>query len=78
MEPSEIETNFRLILQICEKNTTDISKLIANQDKLTQNQEKLMQNQEKLVQNINRLAQIQLAQTRDIAHLTDYIARDDQ
>ena len=70
MEPSEIETNFRLILQICEKNTADISKLIQNQDKI-------MQNQEKLVQSINRLAQIQLAQTRDIAHLTDYIARDE-
>lgn len=70
MEPSEIETNFRLILQICEKNTTDISKLIENQDKL-------VQNQEKLVQSINRLAQIQLAQSRDIAHLTDYIARDE-
>ena len=64
MEPSEIETSFRLILQICEKNTTDISKLIANQDKLTRT--------------VERLAQIQLAQSRDIAHLTDYIARDDQ
>lgn len=61
MEPQEIETNFRLIVQICEKNTTDISKLIANQEKLTRN--------------IDRLAQIQLAQSRDIAHLTDYIAR---
>ncbi len=64
MEPSEIETNFRLILQICEKNTTDISKLIANQDKLTRT--------------VERLAQIQLAQSRDIAHLTDYIARNEQ
>lgn len=64
MEPSEIETNFRLILQICEKNTTDISKLIQNQDKLTRT--------------VERLAQIQLAQSRDIAHLSDYIARDDQ
>lgn len=36
-----------LILQICEKNTTDIHKLIANQDKLTLH--------------IDRLAQIQLA-----------------
>ena len=70
MEPSEIETNFRLILQVCEKNTTDISKLIQNQDRL-------MQNQEKLTQSINRLAQIQLAQSRDIAHLSDYIARDE-
>lgn len=64
MESSEIETNLRLILQICEKNTTDISKLIQNQDKLTQT--------------VSRLAQIQLAQSRDIAHLTDYIARDDE
>lgn len=70
MEPQEIETNFRLILQICEKNTTDISKLIANQDRL-------IQAQEKLTQSVNRLAQIQLAQSRDIAHVTDYIARDD-
>lgn len=62
MEPQEIETNFRLILEICEKNTTDISKLIANQEKLTRH--------------IDRLAQIQLAQSRDIAHLTDYIARE--
>ena len=71
MEPSEIETNFRLILQICEKNTTDISKLIQNQDKL-------IQSQDGLTQSISRLTQIQLAQSRDIAHLTDYIARDDQ
>lgn len=64
MEPTEIETSLRLILQICEKNTTDISKLIANQDKLTRT--------------VDRIAQIQLAQSRDIAHLTDYIARDEQ
>lgn len=64
MERSEIETNFRLILQICEKNTGDIAKLIQNQDKLTRT--------------VDRLAQIQLAQSRDIAHLTDYIARDEQ
>lgn len=55
MENSEIETNLRLILQICEKNTADISKLIRT---------------------VDRLAQIQLAQSRDIAHLTDYIAKD--
>ena len=55
MENAEIETNFRLILQICEKNTTDLSKLIRT---------------------VDRLAQIQLAQSRDIAHLTDYIARE--
>ncbi len=64
MEISELETSLKLILQICEKNTSDISKLIANQDKLTRT--------------VDRLAQIQLAQSRDIAHLTDYIARDDQ
>ncbi|MGL4618076.1 MAG: hypothetical protein ACRCZS_03320 [Chroococcidiopsis sp.] len=63
MEPQEIETNFRLILQICEKNTTDIAKLIQNQDRLTRT--------------VDRLAAIQLAQSRDIAHLTDYIARDE-
>lgn len=63
MEAQEIENSLRLILQICEKNTTDISKLIANQDKLTRS--------------VDRLAQIQLAQSRDIAHLTDYIARDE-
>ncbi len=62
MELTEIETSLRLILQICEKNTTDISKLIANQDKLTRT--------------VDRIAQIQLAQSRDIAHLTDYIARE--
>lgn len=71
MEPSEIEVNLGLILQICEKNTTDISKLI-------QNQEKLIQSQDKLTQNVNRLAQIQLAQSRDIAHLTDYISRENE
>jgi hypothetical protein len=54
--------NLRLILQICEENTTDIGKLIQNQDKLTRS--------------IDRLAQVQLAQSRDIAHLTDYIARE--
>ena len=62
MELTEIETSLRLILQICEKNTTDISKLIANQDKLTRT--------------VDRIAQIQLAQSRDIAHLTDYISRE--
>ena len=62
MELTEIETSLRLILQICEKNTTDISKLIANQDKLTRT--------------VDRIAQIQLAQSRDIAHLTNYIARE--
>jgi hypothetical protein len=62
MELTEIETSLRLILQICEKNTTDISKLIANQDKLTRT--------------VDRIAQIQLAQSRDIAHLTDYIERE--
>lgn len=62
MELTEIETSSRLILQICEKNTTDISKLIANQDKLTRT--------------VDRIAQIQLAQSRDIAHLTDYIERE--
>ena len=62
MELTEIETSLRLILQICEKNTTDISKLIANQDKLTRT--------------VDRIAQIQLAQSRDIAHLTDYIQRE--
>ena len=56
MEPQEIENSLRLILQICEKNTTDISKLIRT---------------------VDRLAQIQLAQSRDIAHLTDYIAREE-
>ena len=62
MELTEIETSLRLILQICEKNTTDISKLIANQDKLTRT--------------VDRIAQIQLAQSRDIAHLTAYISRE--
>lgn len=62
MELTEIETSLRLVLQICEKNTTDISKLIANQDKLTRT--------------VDRIARIQLAQSRDIAHLTDYIARE--
>ena len=62
MELTEIETSLRLILQICEKNTIDISKLIANQDKLTRT--------------VDRIAQIQLAQSRDIAHLTDYIERE--
>jgi hypothetical protein len=62
MKLTEIETSLRLILQICEKNTTDISKLIANQDKLTRT--------------VDRIAQIQLAQSRDIAHLTDYIERE--
>ena len=56
MESQEIENSLRLILQICEKNTTDISKLIRT---------------------VDRLAQIQLAQSRDIAHLTDYIAREE-
>ena len=69
MEPQEIETNFQLILQICEKNTTDISKLIANQEKNTADISKL-------IRTVDRLAQIQLAQSRDIAHLTDYIARE--
>ncbi len=55
MELTEIETSLRLILQICEKNTTDISKLIRT---------------------VDRIAQIQLTQSRDIAHLTDYIARE--
>ena len=55
MELTEIETSSRLILQICEKNTTDISKLIRT---------------------VDRIAQIQLAQSRDIAHLTNYIARE--
>lgn len=62
MELTEIETSLRLVLQICEKNTTDLSKLIANQDKLTRT--------------VDRIAQIQLAQSRDIAHLTDYISRE--
>lgn len=64
MDLAELETSLKLILQICEKNTSDISKVIVNQDKLTRT--------------VDRLAQIQLAQSRDIAHLTDYIARDDQ
>jgi hypothetical protein len=55
MELTEIETSLRLILQICEKNTTDISKLIRT---------------------VDRIAQTQLAQSRDIAHLTDYIERE--
>ena len=55
MELTEIETSLRLILQICEKNTTDISKLTRT---------------------VDRIAQIQLAQSRDIAHLTDYIERE--
>ena len=55
MELTEIETSSRLILQICEKNTTDISKLIPT---------------------VDRIAQIQLAQSTDIAHLTDYIERE--
>lgn len=54
MEVKEIETSLKLILEICEKNTTDISKLIKT---------------------VDRIAQIQLAQSRDIAHLTDYISR---
>ena len=54
MELTEIETSLRLILQICEKNNTDISKLTRT---------------------VDRIAQIQLAQSRDIAHLTDYIER---
>ena len=55
MELTEIETSSRLILQICEKNNTDISKLTRT---------------------VDRIAQIQLAQSRDIAHLTDYIERE--
>ncbi len=55
MELTEIETSSGLILQICEKNTTDISNLIRT---------------------VDRIAQIQLAQSRDIARLTDYIERE--
>ena len=55
MELTEIETSLRLILQICEKKTIDISKLIRT---------------------VDRIAQIQLAQSSDIAHLTDYIERE--
>ena len=55
MELTEIETSSRLILQICEKNNTDISKLTRT---------------------VDRIAQIQLAQSRDIAHLTDFIERE--
>lgn len=70
MKPEEIETTLQLIVQVCEKNTGDISKLIENSDKITSNLDKL-------TRSVDRLAQIQLAQSRDIARLTDYIARDD-
>lgn len=59
----ELTELVRTIVTICEKNTKDMTKVISTIDKLTLA--------------VSRLQEIQLAQSRDIAKLTDIIYRND-